>query len=144
MRREKNLFNGQLSKTDESHRLTGASSVNHTQDKQKTNIKTSGFKWRKPKKTLKAARELPNNTQSRTVWMIELTTKKARIQSNDFNYFKFGKKKLAVQNFINSVNTFPNIYSKEADNIHCQQTCKTRNAEEQLSEQRNVRDVEQQ
>lgn len=45
MWREKNLFNGQLSKTDENHQLTGVSSVNHTQDKQNTNIKTTWFKW---------------------------------------------------------------------------------------------------
>lgn len=42
MWREKNLFNGQLFKTDENHQLTGVSSVNHTQDKQNTNIKKHG------------------------------------------------------------------------------------------------------
>lgn len=98
----------------------------------------------KTKENLEGSQRTAKQYSVKNIQMIELTTKKARIQSNDFNYFKWGKKKLAVQNFINSVNTFPNIYSKEADNIHCQQTCKTRNAEEQLSEQRNIRDVEQQ
>lgn len=53
------------------------------------------------------------------------------------------RKEETDSHFINSVNTFPNIYSKEADNIHCQQTCKKqemlKNEKEKLSEQRNVK-----